>query len=102
DMRLAHRYAGLCTDQELAEGVYGRIRDEFERTVAEVLLVGRLETLMDENPLLARSLGRRDPYLDPLNHIQVDLLRKSRAFENSANGTGEEENPWLPPLLRSI
>ena len=57
-----------------------------------------LKHFLEENPSLALSLSRRNPYLDPLNHIQVTLLKRYR--------TMEEEDPakkaWLVPLLRSI
>jgi phosphoenolpyruvate carboxylase len=100
DMRTAAEYANLCGDRALADAIYARVRDEFERTVREVLVVTQLEALMDETPVLALSLQRRNPYLDPLNSIQIHLLRQSRALE-SADEEGEE-NPWMSPLLRSI
>jgi len=71
------------------------------RTVSEVLLVSRLDMLMDETPLLALSLQRRNPYLDPLNSIQIHLLRESRSAEES-RADEDTENPWMSPLLRSI
>jgi phosphoenolpyruvate carboxylase len=100
DMRTAAEYAKLCGDRALAGTVFARVREEFERTVREVLLVTQLEALMDETPVLALSLQRRNPYLDPLNSIQIHLLRQSRALE-LAEEEGEE-NPWMSPLLRSI
>lgn len=100
DMRTAAEYARLCSDPALAERIYGRVREEHTRTVNEVLRVAQLEELMQETPLLARSLQRRNPYLDPLNNIQIHLLRQSRQFDATAEDDGE--NPWRPPLLRSI
>jgi len=102
DMGTASEYANLCSDPELAGRVFNLIQDEYRRTVREVLQVARIRTLMDENPLLALSLQRRDPYLDPLNHIQIDLLRKSRALEAGLPEDSDEENPWMAPLVRSI
>jgi phosphoenolpyruvate carboxylase len=102
DMSTASEYANLCSDPDLAGRVFSLIQDEYRRTVREVLQVARIRTLMDENPLLALSLQRRDPYLDPLNHIQIDLLRKSRALEADMSEDSDEENPWMSPLVRSI
>ncbi|MBS0003016.1 MAG: phosphoenolpyruvate carboxylase [Thioalkalivibrio sp.] len=101
NMRTAAEYARLCSDRALSDAVYARIRDEYERTVREVLLVSQLDALMAGTPLLALSLQRRDPYLDPLNSIQIHLLRESRAVEE-VRSEEDEANPWLAPLLRSI
>lgn len=101
DMRTAAEYARLCSDPELAERIYVLVREEHSRTVTEVLRVAQLDRLMDETPLLARSLQRRNPYLDPLNSIQIHLLRESRQFDAEADDDADE-NPWLSPLLRSI
>lgn len=100
DMRTAEEYAGLCRDPELARRVFARIREEYERTVQQVLNVAGTQTLLDENPTLALSLMRRNPYLDPLNHIQITLLRRHRALHEAEPEV--EEDPWIRPLLRSI
>ena len=101
NMRTAAEYAQLCSDRTLADMVYSRVAEEYARTVREVLLIARLDALMDETPLLALSLQRRDPYLDPLNSIQIHLLRESRALQ-ARQRDETEENPWISPLLRSI
>jgi len=63
-----------------------------------VLHVADIEVLLEENPPLYLSLSRRDPYLDPLNYIQVELLQRTR----DESLPEEERDRWLPPLLRSI
>ena len=60
--------------------------------------VANICCLLEDNPTLALSLSRRDPYLDPLNHIQVKLLGRTR---NPDLDESEQER-WLEPLLRSI
>ncbi|MEW8429142.1 MAG: phosphoenolpyruvate carboxylase, partial [gamma proteobacterium symbiont of Ctena orbiculata] len=60
--------------------------------------IARIEHLLDDSPVLQRSLRRRDSYLDPLNHIQLALLRR---YRHADLREGEEEM-WLRPLLRSI
>jgi phosphoenolpyruvate carboxylase len=79
DLAVASRYAELVVDKKLRKHVFGRIVKEWERTVHVLAeLTGHAERLAD-NPLLARSIKNRFPYLDPLNHLQVELLRRHRA-----------------------
>lgn len=98
DMNVAQEYAALCSDRALADEVYGRIRAEFQRTVKHTLHAANARQLIDENPVLALSLRRRNPYLDPLSHIQITLLQR---YRDAALGP-EEQAAWLDPLLRSI
>jgi phosphoenolpyruvate carboxylase len=74
------------------------VYDEHQCTVEEVLKATEAEELLEENPTLALSLSRRDPYLDPLSHIQVTLLNRFRDAELSE----KEREVWLTPLLRTI
>jgi phosphoenolpyruvate carboxylase len=97
-MDIAEEYAERCTDAETGARVFGKIKAEFLRTRDQVLEVAALDQLLDDNPLLQMSLGRRDPYLDPLNHIQLELLRRYR--DEKSDDAGREAN--LDPLLRSI
>jgi len=78
--------------------VFKAINDEYQRTVTQVLNVVGAQRLMEENPTLAFSLSRRNPYLDPLNHVQITLLRR---YRDTALNEGERML-WLDPLLRSI
>lgn len=96
DMRIAADYAALAMHESDAEGIYVVIRNEYERTVRELLAVTGDNALLDGNPALRLSLSRRNPYLDPLNEIQVNLLTRCRAQED------DDPGPWLRPLLRSI
>jgi len=98
DMGIAARYAELAENRETAAAIYQVIRDEYARTVAEVLDIAEVSGLMQETPQLALSLARRNPYLDPLNHIQVLLLQRCR---DESLPQAERER-WLSPLLRSI
>ncbi len=96
--RIAREYAQLCHDPDTAEQVFNAIKAECERTVEQVLGVVGDQSLLEESPTLALSLARRNPYLDPLNHIQITLLKRYRntALEET------ERTRWLDPLLRSI
>ncbi|MBK9360785.1 MAG: phosphoenolpyruvate carboxylase [Rubrivivax sp.] len=78
DLRIALRYAELVEDPKLARRIFGAIRAEWERAhEALALITGEAERLQS-NPALARSIAHRFPYLDPLNHLQVELLRRYR------------------------
>ncbi|MEO8143594.1 MAG: phosphoenolpyruvate carboxylase [Betaproteobacteria bacterium] len=79
DLAVASRYADLVPDAKLREAVFGRIRGEWQRTVDAVLAITGHETLLADNPVLARSIRDRLPYLDPLNHLQVELLNRHRS-----------------------
>jgi len=98
EMHIAHEYTRLASDSEAAEFIYNRIRDEYWRTITQILHVCGLHQLLEENPNLGLSLYRRNPYLDPLNNIQITLLSRYR----NPSLTDEQRDRWLHPLLRSI
>ena len=79
DIALAERYAGLVRDAELRAAIFGRIQAEWRATVAALLAITEQRELLESNPLLKRSMTNRYPYLDPLNHLQVELLRRYRS-----------------------
>ncbi|MBK6349048.1 MAG: phosphoenolpyruvate carboxylase [Proteobacteria bacterium] len=79
DIAIASRYADLVTDPGLRTTIFGRIRKELESTRSALLRIMGTGELLAGNPQLARSIKYRFPYLDPLNHIQVELLRRYRA-----------------------
>ncbi|MEA3119265.1 MAG: phosphoenolpyruvate carboxylase [Paraburkholderia sp.] len=84
DLAVASRYAQLVDDKKLRKHVFERIVAEWERTAqALAQITGKDERLAD-NPLLARSIKNRFPYLDPLNHLQVELLKRHRAGDSNA------------------
>jgi len=78
DLAVASRYADLVPDAALRDAVFGRIRDEWQRTLRAVQAITGQESLLADNPVLARSIRDRLPYLDPLNHLQLELLRRHR------------------------
>jgi phosphoenolpyruvate carboxylase len=98
EMDIARQYTTLAEDQALAKSIYTRIREEHDRTLTMVTRVANIDCLLAETPTLALSLLRRDPYLDPLNHVQVKLLARTR---NASLDEAERER-WMEPLLRSI
>jgi phosphoenolpyruvate carboxylase len=91
-MGIAERYLELVDDDALARRVFGELRNEHDRASALVLEVVEAHELLDRHPVLQQSIRLRNPYVDPMNAIQVELLRRYRAGDESA----------LRPLLRSI
>jgi phosphoenolpyruvate carboxylase len=76
---IASRYAELLPDEALREKIFGRIRTEWQNSVTALMACMNHERLLQGNPLLERSIRNRFPYLDPLNHVQVELLKAHRA-----------------------
>ncbi len=82
DLGLAARYAGLVADEELRHRVFDKIVDEHRRTIEMHKLITGQDDLLADNPALARSVFNRFPYLEPLNHLQVELLRRYRSGDD--------------------
>lgn len=78
DMGLAARYSELVEDKELRARVFDKILTEHTRTIEMYKLITGQDDLLADNPALARSVFNRFPYLEPLNHLQVELLRRYR------------------------
>jgi phosphoenolpyruvate carboxylase len=92
---IASRYAELVPDAELRENIFGRIRREWHSSIETLLDIMGHGRLLQGNPLLERSIRNRFPYLDPLNHVQVELLKEHR--KELADGEGADEQ-----VLRGI
>ncbi len=84
DLSVAVRYKELLADATLADAIFGRIRGEFDATVGALFEITGATAFLAANPSLARSIRNRFPYLDPLNHLQLELLKRHRA-----GGAGE-------------
>ncbi len=83
DMRLAEEYATLVPDRELAAEIYGMLADEYERTCRMVCLVANIDELLQHSPTLKQSIRLRNVYIDPLNYLQIELLRRFRSLSSS-------------------
>jgi phosphoenolpyruvate carboxylase len=81
DIAIAERYSLLVKDATLREAIFPQIKAEWQASIAAALAITGETELLDLNPLLKRSIRNRFPYLDPLNHIQIELLRRHRAGE---------------------
>jgi phosphoenolpyruvate carboxylase len=80
DMGIAALYSALVPDRKFADQVFQKIRAEYERTHETVLAVTRHAELMEEDQIIQHSVQLRNPYVDPLNYIQVEMLRRLRAL----------------------
>jgi phosphoenolpyruvate carboxylase len=83
DLGIARAYAQLVHDPGLRERVFTTISDEFERTRRVVLKITQQSELLEHNEIIARSIRLRNPYVDPLSWIQIELLRRKRAGDES-------------------
>ena len=79
DLSVAARYAELVQDQKLARTIFKRITDEWELTRSALFAISGAKEFLANNPPLARSIKNRFAYLDPLNHLQIELIRRHRA-----------------------
>ena len=79
DLAVGRRYAALVEDRAVRERIWGRIEAEFALTCRSLLSVTRQERLLAREPQLRASIDRRNPYVDPMSLIQVELLRRSRS-----------------------
>jgi phosphoenolpyruvate carboxylase len=78
DLAVASRYAELVPDARLRRRIFGTIEAEWQRTQAALALITGEKQRLSANPGLARSIRHRFPYIDPLNHLQVELVRRWR------------------------
>jgi phosphoenolpyruvate carboxylase len=97
DLAIAQLYASLVRDEGLRERMWRIIAEEFERTRRMLLLVKQQEKLLEKNPVLSRSIRLRNPYVDPISLIQVDLLRRKQSGDQS-----EELNYALGATINGI
>ncbi len=78
DLAIAQRYVELVEDRRLGRRIFSLIRDEWQRTVDALATITHQSQPLASNPALARSIEHRFPYIDPINHLQVELMRRYR------------------------
>jgi phosphoenolpyruvate carboxylase len=79
DIGIASRYMQLVEDEKLRETIFARIKQEWETSIEAVLAILGQDELLEKTPALGRSIRERFPYIDPLNHVQLELLKRYRA-----------------------
>lgn len=99
DMQIAKVYNRLVPDRALAERIFGMIQDEYDRTVNAILRIKGQSQLLEDEQILQRSIKMRNPYVDPLNYIQVELIKRLRALPDPE---GEEAHRLLEAIVLTI
>jgi phosphoenolpyruvate carboxylase len=94
DLAIASCYADLVEDRDLKARIFGRIKEECEASILALQDITDKASLLEDNPALKRSIHHRFPYMDPINHLQVELLRRYRA--------GDPDNRIQRGILLSI
>ncbi|SES30850.1 phosphoenolpyruvate carboxylase [Salipaludibacillus aurantiacus] len=96
DLQTAEEYVALVQDKSIGERIFSDIKEEFERSRDVLLKISQSEELLDHTPNIQASVHRRNPYVDPLSYLQVDLIKKMRASE------GEKSDELLTEVLLTI
>ncbi|WP_243293329.1 phosphoenolpyruvate carboxylase [Geothrix mesophila] len=86
DLGIASRYAALLEDARLRNEIFERLQKECDASIRALKAITGQDQLLEDNPTLRRSIQHRFPYIDPLNHLQVELLRRYRAGDQARDG----------------
>lgn len=89
DLGIAVLYSDLVPDRALAEEIFARIRGEYDHARQAILSITGHQELMDADPVIQRSIHLRNPYVDPLNYVQVEMLRRLRALPDPDRAEAE-------------
>ncbi|HEX4141184.1 MAG TPA: phosphoenolpyruvate carboxylase [Candidatus Methylacidiphilales bacterium] len=90
DMQIALQYAKLVPDEAIRERIFNAIAAEFSRTEHAILAITGQKALLENEPVLARSVQLRNPYIDPLNYIQVEMIRRLRGLPDKTTPEADE------------
>ena len=90
DMRIAHRYASLVPDEAIRVRIFDAIAEEFHRTEIAILDITGQKTLLEREPVLAKSVQLRNPYIDPLNYIQIEMIRRLHDLKDKASAEADD------------
>jgi phosphoenolpyruvate carboxylase len=102
DMEIAALYVSLVPDQKLADGFFHTIRDEYERTRDTVLAISKHTSLLELEPVTQQSVQLRNPYVDPLNYIQVETLRRLRSLSDHDSDEAESLREVMALTINGI
>jgi phosphoenolpyruvate carboxylase len=91
DMQIARRYTALVPDQALAQRIFGAVEEEYTRASQLICQIVGSARLLDSMPILQRAIHRRNPYIDPLSYIQIELLERLRADPNQPDHAALED-----------
>lgn len=102
DLYIARRYATLVKEPSIRERVFGLIEDEHKRSVSMILRVTEQPSLLANHPVLAESIRLRNPYVDPLNYIQIRFLRLWRRSSQSPSAKAEPVRHLLALTVHGV
>jgi len=89
DMQIAFHYALLVPDESIRVRIFDIIAEEFSRTELAILTITGQKALLEREPVLAKSVQLRNPYIDPLNYIQVEMIRRLRGLEDKTSAEAD-------------
>ncbi len=102
DMGIAALYSDLVPDRALGAAVFARIEEEYARARAAILEATGHRELMDGDPVIQRSVHLRNPYVDPLNYVQVEMLRRLRALPDPEGPEAERHRQVIVVTINGI
>jgi phosphoenolpyruvate carboxylase len=102
DMGIAALYADLVPDKTLSRQIFTRIQTEFDQTHERVLAITGHTALMDADPTIQRAVHLRNPYVDPLNYLQVEMLRRLRALPDPESEEAQELREVIVVTINGI
>jgi phosphoenolpyruvate carboxylase len=102
DMEIASLYVELVPNKELAVRIFGSIRGEYDLTRDGVLSVSGHAHLLDEELITQNAVQLRNPYVDPLNYIQVEMLRRIRALPDQEGSEAEAIRDVISVTINGI
>jgi phosphoenolpyruvate carboxylase len=91
DLGISRRYFDLWDNAEPRERIWSAVQTEFDLTESEIARVRGNQRLLDGSPILQASIDRRNPYVDPLSYVQLELLRQLRAASGDEIGAEDGE-----------
>jgi phosphoenolpyruvate carboxylase len=98
DFQIARQYAAGAADRKLGQRIFKLLEEEYERTCEVILQITGEKRLLDKSPVLQRSISVRNPYVDPMSYLQVELLARKRADGSSST----ERDKLLYAILLTI
>jgi phosphoenolpyruvate carboxylase len=91
DMDIARRYASLCPDEGLRKEIFGRIEREYLETLSSIRQVSQVQEMLEKEPQLQQSIKLRNPYIDPMSFIQIELIQRLRSNPSEAQASHLQE-----------
>jgi phosphoenolpyruvate carboxylase len=102
DMDVSALYVSLVPDKQIADEIFGTICAEYDRTRESVLRISRHRSLLELEPVTQQAVQLRNPYVDPLNYIQVETLRRLRSLTDHESGEAKSLHEVMALTINGI